>query len=190
MARKQQRRQALRPIIPTLIGAGITERYYFQHLKDLKEINIKIKPRFFGTEKVFELDNKIDEVLNSDGQVIVVFDTDVMQWNDIEQSRLKALREKYSDNANVLLCESMPSIEYWFLLHYENTNRHFPTSKDVIAELRKHIKQFDKSKHFLENRKWVEDLNSKGKLPEACKRAKTFARNGQSYTDIWKIFDH
>lgn len=35
-----------------------------------------------------------------------------------------SFKKKYENNANVILCDSLQSIEYWFLLHFEDTCRH------------------------------------------------------------------
>lgn len=120
------------------------------------------------------------------GKAILVFDADVSTWNEKEKERLVAMRMKYASNPNVLLCDSLPSIEYWFLLHYVNTNRHFGTSKAVIAELVKHIKEFDKTEVFLKNQKWVDDMVAEKRLEQAHERAKTFGTDGESYTNVWK----
>lgn len=84
----------------------------------------------------------------------------------------------------------MPSIEFWFLIHFINTNKFFGTSKAVIAELVKHIPRFDKSEAFLSNKKWVEDMISDGKLQDAYSRAKQFDTNGESYSNLWKAFEY
>ena len=49
MARKTSIRTKRSPI-PTIIGAGITEQWYFTHLQMLKDYRMKIRPRYFGTE--------------------------------------------------------------------------------------------------------------------------------------------
>lgn len=152
MARKTSLRQRRNPI-PTIIGAGITEQWYFTHLKALRGYRVKIRPRFFGTETAAGLDKKIEEVLRDEGVAICVFDADVSTWNDAERKKLATLRKKYTGNSSVLLCDSMPSIEYWFLLHYKHTTRHFGTSKAVIKELKKCIPQYDKTEQFLSNQR-------------------------------------
>jgi len=80
----------------------------------------------------------------------------------------------------------MPSIEYWFLLHYENTNRHLRTSHDAIKALQKYIALFDKKENFLRHQKWVAELIKDGKMDAAMKRAEALGRSGSSYTDVWK----
>ena len=185
MARKESTTQ-FKESIPTIIGAGITEKWYFTHLQAKYRVRMKIRPRFFGKETVFTLEKKLTEVLKNGGRAIVVFDADVSTWNKAEKERLEIMKSKYAKNNRVLLCDSMPSIEYWFLLHYVNTNRHFGTSKAVIMELVKHIKEFDKTETFLKNQKWVDDMSADGRLESAAQRAVAFGTSGESYTNVWK----
>lgn len=185
MARKESTKQR-NEAIPTIIGAGITEKWYFTHLQAKYRVRMKIRPRFFGKETVFTLEKKLAEVLKDGGRAIIVFDADVSTWNKAEKERLETMRSKYAKNSRVLLCDSMPSIEYWFLLHYVNTNRHFGTSKAVITELAKHIKEFDKTEAFLKNQKWVDEMSADNRLENAVQRAVAFGTNGASYTNVWK----
>lgn len=183
MKRKVSTKQRRAPM-PTIIGAGITEQWYFTHLKALRGYRVKIRPRFFGTETAAGLAKRIEEVLQNDGVAICVFDADVSVWNDAERKNLDALRRKYGNNPSVLLCDSMPSIEFWFMLHYEYTTRHFGTSKAVIKALRKHLPQYDKTEHFLGNPKWVEDMSGEGRLEQACDNADNTSEANESYTKV------
>jgi hypothetical protein len=177
--------------IPTIIGAGITEKWYFSHLKSLFNLKIKVRPRYFGDEAISALDKRIKKVLDEEGEAIVIFDADVSTWNAVEKKRLEKLKEKYAKNKRVTLCDSLPSIEYWFLLHYINTNRHFGTSKAVMKELVKYIVDFDKTENFLGNEKWVADMCSEDKkqLRDATLRAQSFGTEGESYTNVWKAIE-
>lgn len=83
----------------------------------------------------------------------------------------------------------MPSIEYWFLLHYIKCNRHFPSSKSVVDILKKYIRDYDKNESFLKQTKWVEELCSDNKMALAYDRAKTSDEFTQSHTNIWKALD-
>ena len=185
MARKESTKKTVEAI-PTIIGAGITEKWYFTHLHAKYGVRMKLRPRFFGKETVFTLEKKLIEILNDGGRAIIVFDADVSTWNDKEKENLQAMRANYAKNENVLLCDSLPSIEYWFLLHYANTNRHFGTSKVVISELTKHVKDFDKTEAFLKNQKWVDDMTADNRLEQAYNRAKAFGTDGESYSNVWK----
>lgn len=129
---------------------------------------------------------RIEEVLQDEGIAICVFDADVSTWNDAERKKLDTLRKKYKYNPSVLLCDSMPSIEYWFLLHYKNTTRHFGTSKAVIKELKKYIPKYDKTEQFLSNPKWVADMSSEGQQEQACANADNTDEGKESYTNVHK----
>ena len=54
MARQISTRNSKSPT-PVIIGAGITEQWYFTHLRNLLDLRIKIRPRFFGTEDIKQL---------------------------------------------------------------------------------------------------------------------------------------
>lgn len=188
MARKTNVKAKREPM-PTIIGAGITEQWYFTHLKFLYNYQIKVRPRYFGTETADGMAKKIAEVLADGGTAICVFDADVSTWNETEKKKLDKLRTRYSRNKNVLLCDSMPAVEYWFLLHYENTNRFFGTSKSTVQSLKQYIPDYDKSEQFLSNRKWVAVMSGDGKLEQACERTRKFGTEGQSYSRMHKIFE-
>jgi hypothetical protein len=178
-----------RRIVPTLIGAGITEQWYFTHLKALRRMRIQIRPRFFGNEQIHSLEKNVEQVLSTEGFAVVVFDSDVTTWNESERQRLQAFRRKYEGRNDVVLCDSMPSIEFWFLIHYIHTNRHYGTSRAVVAELKKFIPDFDKSERFLKNAKWVAELCADGKLEQAIRTAQKLGMEGPSYSNLWKLFD-
>lgn len=189
MARKEaiRRQRHGRAVI---IGAGLTERWYFSHLQFHFNLKIKIRPRFFGNENITTLEKRINQVLSDEGIAVVIFDADVSTWNDAEKARLIALKKKYEKSKRVILCDSQPSIEYWFLLHYLNTNRFFGTSKAVVDELVKYVERFEKTNDFLRNPKWVEDLCNNGKLKDALERAISYGEQGPSYSNVWKAIKY
>lgn len=124
MARKIKTREQ-RPTIPTIVGAGITEQYYFTHFKTILGCQVKVRPRYFGQEDIYQLTKKIENILKDGGKVIAVFDADVASWREDEKVKLNNLKKKYGRDPNVIICDSLPSIEYWFLLHFANIHRFF-----------------------------------------------------------------
>jgi hypothetical protein len=185
MARKERTLKA--PQI-TIIGEGVTERCYFTNLKRLQGYRYTCKPRNFARHSLEEMQKQIDQVLADYGFAICVFDADVARSNQQEMAKLNGMREKYRGNKNVVLCDSMPSIEFWFLIHYLNTNRHFNTSEDVIEVLRKYIPDFCKQEKFLSQEKWVANLLSDDGLRKACQRAEAMGIDGASYSNVYKAF--
>jgi len=189
MARKTTQSRSFKSSPIIIIGEGLTEQFYFKHLRSLFNLRYTIKPYFFGTTSLKEMDSKISEVIECCGIAVCVFDADVSERNDAEKKKLDQLRKKYGKKENVVFCDSLPSIEYWFLLHFCNTNKFFKDSKAVEHELVKFITQYDKSRDFLENEKWVADLCKDRKLELAHERAQFFSNKEGSYSNIYKIFE-
>ena len=141
MARKVSTRQSNAPI-PVVIGAGITEQWYFYHLHDILNVQLRIRPRYFGSEDIHQLDKKIAQVINEGATAICVFDADTAQVDEVQRQRIASLKAKYAGKKNVILCDSLPSIEFWFLIHYIDTNKHFPNAHAAERELRSFIAQY------------------------------------------------
>lgn len=68
---------------------------------------------------------------------------------DVEQagmnSSLPAARDKAQAN-KVRLALSNPCFEYWYLLHFKSTGRHFANCKAVCSALKKHLPSYQKGK--------------------------------------------
>ena len=82
----------------------------------------------------------------------------------------------------------MPSIEFWFLLHYLNTNRYFATSDDVIDALHRYLPNFSKQQPYLSKENWVVTLLADNKLTTATKNAIAIGEEGESYSNLYKVF--
>ena len=188
MARKTQQRSLRQPEI-TIIGEGATERIYFTNLRRLKGYRYTCKPRNFTEQSLDEIQKQVDRVLADRGIAVCVFDTDITRYNPTERAKFEALCQKYKDRKDVIICDSMPSIEFWFLLHYLNTNRYFATSDDVIDVLHKYIPDFSKQEKFLSKEKWVADLLADHRLETAIQRAQAFGTEGESYSNLPKAFE-
>ncbi len=96
---------------------------------------------------------------------------------------MKAL---YAKAERVFICDSMPSIEFWFLIHYMNTSKYFKDSDAVIKVLRKFIPNYEKNGSFLEKQDWVAEMSSDARQSEACKRAALLGPQDESYSEIYK----
>ncbi|MEY8612057.1 RloB family protein [Parabacteroides segnis] len=172
-----------------LVGEGLTELYYFSHLKRLNGYRYSISPRLFENNGIDKIEKKIKELLNEDVFVICVFDADVSKRNASENKKLEALRKRYMNNKNVLLCDSLQSIEYWFLLHYEDTCRHFQNAYTTEQALKHYMPAFSKNRKFLEKEKWVSDMSADGRLEKACSLAEKYEER-ESYSKIYKAIQY
>lgn len=182
MARKQKIR-SLKKRRPVLIGAGITEQAYFKHLVHLKNYQIEVVPRFCGNDTPYYLEKYVKMVLEDGGLAVCIYDMDESERHEKIKKKLTEFVSGFANNPSVLLCGSMPSIEYWFLLHYEKTNRYFGTSKKVIKALNKHM-EFEKTEKFLSKSTWVEMLLANGRMQKAMQNADELGNNGESYTYV------
>lgn len=202
-------------LYPFLVSGGSnTERYYFTHINDTTEHKFNIRPRYFGDESSYTeaFPKRIREILvnNNDPNIFCVFDWDTVYGNE---SRLKnhtdfiAQFAKEIANGTVTMCPSMPSIEYWFLLHFEDYTqllRDYPAVSNRLASYKEQmfpasstrIKKLLKKEKYLKDSIWVENLCADGKLSLAIERAeKNIAAaveagklEEQSYSFVYKVF--
>lgn len=184
---------------PTILGEGkVTEYYYFKHLCHLIRCPAEIDKSNFGRKAIGDFEDKIEQVLKGKGSVVVVFDADVMASSETERRRLQAIKDKYRNNENVLICDSYPCIEYWFLLHYADTHKLYSAprlSDEVVKDLCDYIPAYSKQGKWVEDSRWVAALRAEGQEQAACERAVKYAEDskqysdGQSYTNLYKFFD-
>lgn len=168
-----------------VIGEGLTEKYYFQHLKKIKGYSCIVRPRFFSSKNsIYYLEKRTKELLLADVTVICAFDADILQRNQEERERHQKFIKKYKGNKKVIICDSLPSIEFWFLLHFRKTNKQFANYSSIRDELRKYIPNYDKTIKFLSQDKWVKALIDRQNI--AIKNGKGLNPEEGSYSNIYK----
>ena len=203
------------PLYPFLISGGTnTERYYFTHINDTTEYKFNIRPKYFADESNYTeaFPKRIKEILNAntDPKIFCVFDWDTIYGNDAKIKKHEDFEKQFQteiDNGNVVICPSMPSIEYWFLLHFEDktdllkdyraiSNILAPYIKPCFADPTKNMKKLLKQEKYLQDSTWVKNLCSDGKLDAAIKRAEDNIKAAeeagdlanQSYSYVYKAF--
>lgn len=202
-------------LYPFLISGGTnTERYYFMHVNDTTDYKFNIRPRYFGDESNYieVFPKRIREVLetNNDAKIFCVFDWDTIYGDAAKLKKHEAFVNQFKDeisNGMVTVCPSMPSIEYWFLLHFvDNTNlmKSYREVANLLAPYLKPcfnnpttpLKKLLKKEKSLRDATWVEKLCADGKLEIAIERAekniKAAVESGelynQSFTYVYKVF--
>ena len=202
-------------LYPFLIcGGRNTERYYFTHINDKTDYKFNIRPKYFGDESNYTeaFPMRIKEVLeaNNDAKIFCVLDWDTIFRDKTRQNKHEAFLQKIKKEIStgaITICPSMPSIEYWFLLHFvddvkllktygEASNKLAPYLKQCYPNPKPPLKDLLKKEKYLEDAIWVENLCAGGKLNVAIERAKKNVEaamaNGkldeQSYTYIYKVF--
>lgn len=141
-----------------VLGDGKTEQWYLQHLKEFKGYQYKISPSLFADVGIEKAGGIIDGLL-AEGydQVTYLTDYDTI-ISQGKQKQFEKFMKKYRKKSNVLICETMPAIELWFLLHFTYTTREFPNCSQVEQELKKYMPDYEKRKSFLEKKAWFEEL--------------------------------
>jgi RloB-like protein len=169
-----------KPIKPTnkriaVVGDGQTEKIYFDKLKEVEGLrNVSLKPdlpKSVGSYKgVFDK----AESLYTEGydEVYCLIDMDkVLSDNTLA----KYLTDKKRiEKKGIIVFESNPCIEFWFLLHFVRTTKPFANCESVEKELQKYIPNYAKNQQYLvqsniyktlkpnllnafENAKWIEE---------------------------------
>lgn len=200
---------------PFLICGGTnTERYYFTHVNDNTDYKFNIKPKYFGDESNYTdaFPKRIKEVLNAnnDVKIFCVFDWDTIYGDETKQRKHEAFEKLFKEEiatGTVIVCPSMPSIEYWFLLHFVDETKLLKSYGEVAGVLAsylkpcfpdrtKPLKKLLKSEKYLKDAVWVENLCADGKLEAAKERAEknikvaeaTGKLEEQSYSYVYKVF--
>lgn len=205
------------PLYPFLISGGTnTEHYYFMHINDNTGYKFNIFPKYFGNESSYTeiFPERIKEIIknNAGAKVFCVFDLDAVFSSETNQEKHKAFEKNLRqeiDNGSVVLCPSMPSIEYWFLLHFENRTQLIKTCGRTMQKLLtpymkpyfpdtggKKLLNVLKSKDFVKDSGWVVKLCENGKLNDAIQRAEdnikaaeaTGDLGNQSYSFVYLLF--
>jgi hypothetical protein len=198
------------PLLPFIISGGEkTELYYFQHINTIKGTSFNIEPKYFGKESNYtkKFPKRISEILqkHNDAKIFCVFDFDTVYDNDANKTRHENFVKNIKDNIDkgiVVLCPSMPCIEYWFLLHFEDNNALYKTCSDLNEPLKIMREYFSnahsqdkitdtlKTGNYIKDKDWVEKLCADGKLENAIKRAERNDNNQEnhSYSKVYKIF--
>ncbi len=202
----------MNPLLPFIISGGKnTERYYFKHISHITPFKFNIKPEYFGDESQYNVrfSEIVDEILQRNGvdaRIFCVFDLDTIIGNKTRENSLKEFETRMK--GKVTLCPSMPSIEYWFLLHFEDCCELFKGWRDISQKLAPYIrscfpdsqrvalKKLLKSEKHVKDPTWVEELCKDGKLELAVSRAEknivaalsAGTLDNQSYSFVYLVF--
>lgn len=142
-----------------IVVDGETEVWYLQMLKrNERNIRVSIKPEIPNKKSVEEQYNLVCDLSRKEfTKVFWVIDLDTLIKEDKDspkgkKSPLKTF-EKYRTNLadnfkNVVVIVNNPCLEFWFLIHFEKTSKYFDTCSGAETQLKKHLKDFEKTEKF------------------------------------------
>jgi|SRR5690554_454984 len=155
-----------------VLGEGITEQWYLNHLKKYKAYRYTIKPSLFANIGLENAERFIDNLLASGyDQITFLTDYDTILSQN-RQDQFDRLVRKYEGCGEVFICESMPSIEIWFLLHFSYTTQEFVDYESIKRVLRRKLTGYEKSRKYLATAGWFDSLIQDGGLEKAQENAK------------------
>lgn len=186
---------------PIILCEGKTEQCYFKWLKQqncFSEYRYKVFNKRFGA-RFDDMSDEIERIKQgyNEQTIICLFDDDVTRRDSNLKTKIEILHQKYDNDRTVMLCNSMPSIEYWLLLHFANKTMYFPSSESVAKELNidGRIPGYNKEDmSFLDKPGWTKNLfaDNGEKVKAAVIRAKSSISNkneSTSYTYVYKAIE-
>ena len=138
------------PIILIVCEGRETEPRYFRSLQvafRIRGMRVEVVPgsdgrgspgRILKTALLHQKERQLD--LSNDDEAWCVFDTE----QEGTHPDLQDVIERAS-RAHIQLAVSNPAFEYWYLLHYECTNRPFIDATEVLDRLCRHLPQYTKT---------------------------------------------
>jgi hypothetical protein len=196
MSRKNKRRQGRKSFV--LIVDGETESWYIEQLKEQEKdilVGLNLKPDLRHKKKLEDLYELIKELVEKGYEKIfwiVDFDTIIKETKETKKGKQRELDKfinyykKLSRNEKIIIIINNPCFEYWFLQHFDKVSKYFNNYEELKKELKKHIKDYNKTREFYYNcncRKGIYSL-LKPKLKTAISYSKEFENFTFDETDV------
>jgi hypothetical protein len=155
-----------------IVGEGITEWHYFNDLKHIEKYKFEIKPDLPKHSDFNSIINKAKELIKKGYDIVYcVVDLDYIARNPTNKYNYN--KEKNKSNKNIKFIETMPCIEFWFLLHFYKiySTRLYENYESLKNELKKYLPDYDKSENYFKCNKIYQKLKEANKLENAISYA-------------------
>ena len=162
---------------------GDCEVWYLQMLKrNERSIIVNVEPKIPQRKRLSEQYENVIKLSEENTKVFWIIDFDVIARETKSaktasktaiQSFLaykKTIAEKHK---NIVIIVNNPCFEFWLLLHFEVTTKYFDTCEGVEKQLKKHLKDYEKTQKYYTNKDNDIYLRLKPNLKDALKNAKT-----------------
>ncbi len=140
-----------------IIVDGECEFWYFEMMKrNESALNVTLKPKLPQKKKLVEQYNEVKQSAKHFDNVFWVIDFDKIIEEDKAKSKgqkspiqeFKEYQVKLTRIDNVKIIINNPCLEFWFLLHFEKTGRFFNSCEGASKQLKKHLKDYEKSQKY------------------------------------------
>ena len=149
---KRQTQQAFAVVVD-----GETEYWYLQMLKHNEpNIPFKIKPQILQKKNIKQQYELVTDLSEEEyDKVFWIVDLDVLLKEEREKrnstSPLQQFLNYYkslSKQKKIVVIVNNPCLEYWFLLHFQKTNKVFTACTDAEKQVSQHLEGYEKTEKF------------------------------------------
>ena len=136
---------------------GETEYWYLQMLKHNEpNIPFKIKPQILQKKNIKQQYELVTDLSEEEyDKVFWIVDLDVLLKEEREKrnstSPLQQFLNYYkslSKQKKIVVIVNNPCLEYWFLLHFQKTNKVFTACTDAEKQVSQHLEGYEKTEKF------------------------------------------
>ena len=167
-----------------IIGEGETEWFYFESLRIARRYPFKVAPdlpQHSDIQHIAKLAS--DYVRRQYDYVVCLVDMDRLLAHPAEMQTYRKL--KAESHRSVMWVETNPCTELWFLLHFLPglTTHHYADQDEVIAQLRRYMPGYEKTKRYLAKADIYNYLCQHGDLARASQNAEQLCRLARQTRD-------
>jgi hypothetical protein len=171
-----------KPTIAVVVD-GDCEVWYLQMLKrNERSIVVNSEPKIPQRKRLSEQYENVIELSEENTKVFWVIDLDVIATETKStkfgsktaiQSFLEYRRTIGEKHKNIVIIVNNPCLKFWLLLHFEATSKYFDTCESVEKQLKKYLKDYEKTQKYYTKQDNDIYLRLKPNLADALKNAKT-----------------
>ncbi len=144
-----------------IITEGQTEKWYLMHLKNAGKLKFTFpEPKSVdGGDYLSKIKKEIDKISAMPRKkIICIFDVDKFYNTQTLFEEYLKFMEQYKQS--VTIYNNMPSIEYWFLLHYsKKIITKYYTKTELLNELTQYNPFVNKSEQALKSESFLKPVN-------------------------------
>ena len=150
--KKIQTKQAFAVVVD-----GETEYWYLQMLKHNEpNIPFKIKPQILQKKNIKQQYELVTELSEEEyDKVFWIVDLDVLLKEEREKKNSTSSLQQFlnyykslSKQKKIVIIVNNPCLEYWFLLHFQKTNKVFTACADAEKQVSQHLQGYEKTEKF------------------------------------------
>ncbi|UTA66706.1 RloB family protein [Emticicia sp. 21SJ11W-3] len=172
-----------------VVGDGECEAWYVNMLKrNERSIRVSIKPELQQKKSLSQQYEMVCDLSKSYDKVFWIIDLDAIlletrqHTNPVNKTALQQFeaykKEFKPEQSKVKIIVNNPCLEFWFLLHFESTNKYFDNCDKAGTQLKKYLADYKKSqKYFTQNNNDIY-LKLKPNLGNAITNAERYDQTG------------